>query len=172
MSRSPSSPLSAATLAGLTFVGVLSSGCLGGHKATRQEGHYDVGSPGEAWIIVRPGGADHAWVHDGISASIYTDSNCATRFDDRPLDRLADSVVFGIATSKPLRDETRTIDGRDALIRVVDGNLDGVVVRIAATVLKKDDCVYDLLYIAPPATFDTGWDSYEAVLAGFATRGG
>ncbi len=146
-------------------------GCVGHRQARKLEGRYDLGEPAEGWTRVKAGSADRAWFHAGIGASIYTDSNCATRFDDRPLDKLAEALVYGIASGPVLRQEARTLDGRDAWLRVVDGRVDGVSMRIAGLVLKKDRCVYDLLYLAPPTTFDSGWPAFERVLDGFRTRG-
>ncbi|MCK6502885.1 hypothetical protein L6R53_05730 [Myxococcota bacterium] len=166
MSLRPSWPL----LAALALLAL--PACAGGRHARRLEGRFELGQPGDTWTRVKPGGADQAWYHGGLSASIYADSNCATRFDDRPLDKLAQAAVYGVATSAPLRTEDRTIDGRDGHLRVVDGRIDGVTVRIGVAVLKKDECVYDLVYMAPPTTFDTGWDAFEQVIGGFRTRGG
>lgn len=166
--------MSARTLALLLPVLALATlpACASSRQARRLEGRFELGDPGANWARVKPGGADQAWFHGGLMASIYADSNCATRFDDRPLDKLAQAAVYGVATSQALRQEDRTIDGRDGHLRVVDGRIDGVVVRIGVAVLKKDDCVYDLVYMAPPTTFDSGWDAFEQVIGGFRTRGG
>lgn len=140
-------------------------------QARKAEGNYDIGAPGAGWEAVKPGGADFAWFHSELGASIYTDSNCLVRFDDSPLSRLTDGMVFGVAEGEPLRDEERSIDGRAGLLRAWDGRLDGVPVRIGVAVLKKDRCVYDLTLLAPPDGFAAGWDAFERVLAGFATHG-
>ena len=149
---------------------LLLAGCSG-HSGRRLEGRYSLGDPGAGWSPVRPGSADKAWYNAELSASIYADSNCGARFDDAPLGRLADSLTLGVAGSK-VREEARTVDGREALLRVVDGALDGVAVRLGALVLKKDKCIYDVVYIAPPGTFDAGEAAFEAVASAFAARGG
>lgn len=148
------------------------AGCTGNRQARRLEGRFDLGDPDGQWRSVKPGSADKAWFHDGIGASLYADSNCATRFDDRPLPKLAEAVVYGMASGEPLREEPLTVDGRDAWMRVADAQIDGVTLRVGVVVLKKDECVYDLLYLAPPTTFDTGWPAFESVIAGFRTQGG
>ena len=153
------------------LLGVVLVGC-GGRSAHRLEGRYDLGAPGEGWERVRPGGADQAWVNAGLGGAIYADSNCGERYEDSPLDKLLDSLTAGVTAGAPLREEARTLDGRDALLRVSDGALDGVAVRVAAVVAKKDFCVYDLIYVAPPASFEQGWDGFEAVMSRFHTRGG
>lgn len=155
----------------LVLIGLLLAGCSSRHrKAKRAEGNYDLGTPGGDWEKVAPGGADFAWHHPDLAASIYTDSNCKSRFDDSPLPRLAESMVFGIARGEPLRDEARVIDERAGVVRTWDGRLDGVPVQLGVAVLKKHECVYDLTVVAPPASFPASWDAFERVLAGFATH--
>lgn len=143
----------------------------GGRSARRLEGHYQLGAPGDGWERVRPGGADQAWVNEALGGAIYADSNCGERYDDSALDKLLSALTLGIAAGEPLREEARTLDGRDALLRVSDGTLDGVAVRVGALVAKKDFCVYDVIYVAPPSTFDQGWAGFEAVLERFHTQG-
>lgn len=150
---------------------LLVAGCAGNRAARRLEGRYDLGAPGQGWRRVAPGSADDAWINNNLHATIYTDSNCAKRFDDDLLTRLLDRLTLGIGAEAPLREEPRALDGRDALLRVVDGNLDGVPVRVGAMVAKKDFCVYDLVYMAPRGSFEDGWSAFEAVIAGFRTRG-
>lgn len=146
------------------------SGCAAGRKAARSEGRYDTGDPGLGWSRVPAGGADRAWYNAELGSTIYADSNCQSRFDDRPLASLADSMAFGMVMGEPLREEARAIDGREGLVRVVDGRLDGVDFRLGLAVLKKDSCVYDLTLVAPPSTFDQGWEGFQAVVDGFLAR--
>ena len=76
-----------------------------------------------------------------------------------------------MAQNEPIREDSMTLDGRDALLRVYNGQLDGVQIRVGAVVTKKDMCLYDGLYIAPPAKFEEGWGSFVEVVSGFRTRG-
>lgn len=144
-------------------------GCAGRH-ASRLEGRYDLGDPGSGWERVRPGGADQAWRNADSGATIYADSNCAERFDDDPLEGLLDRLVLGVAQGPPTREASGTLDGRASLMRVWDGSIDGVAVGVAAAVFKKDFCVYDVVYIAPPSSFEAGFTAFESVTAGFRSR--
>ena len=137
----------------------------------RMEGRYIVADPGPGWSKVRAGGADKAWFHKESSASIYFDSNCQDRYEDGKLSALLTHLTFGIARGESLREEAMVLDGREALLRVQPGLLDGVPVRVGAVVTKKDDCLYDGLLIAPPSTFDSQWSTFAKVIAGFKTRG-
>jgi hypothetical protein len=44
-----------------------------------------------------------------------------------------------------------------------------VPLRYDAWVLKKDDCIYDLLYFNDPQRFDAGLSDFRRIVAGFAT---
>ena len=142
-----------------------------GHKeAAKSEGRYNVAVPDSDWVRVRPGGADKAWFSKQLGATIYFDSNCMSRYDDGDLHDLVTHLTFGLAQGDPIRDETLTLDNRSALLRVYDGAVDGVAVRVGAMVTKKDLCLYDGLYIASPAVFEQGWGTFVHMLSGFETK--
>lgn len=152
-------------------LGLLLVGCGARRSAARLEGHYALGDPGEGWERVRPGGADQAWHNKALGATIYADSNCGDHYDDAPLVRLHEGLLGAVA-GEPLREELRSLAGREALLRVSEGKVDGVPVRLGALILKKDECVYDVVLIAPPSSFDTGFSAFEAVIAAFSTQAG
>ncbi|MCB9744761.1 MAG: hypothetical protein H6741_12610 [Alphaproteobacteria bacterium] len=154
----------------------LATACGPIRKATRDaerlEGHYQLGDPGDGWRTVPSGGADRAYRNKDLAATIYTDSNCGPRYEDRPLPDLAKTMLGGVADLKvpPVLEETRQLDGREAYVARRPGELDGVTVELGVVVLKKDYCVYDIVLIAPPGgRFDDAWLSYEQLVAGFRT---
>jgi hypothetical protein len=51
---------------------------------------------------------------------------------------------------------------------VVRGSLDGTAVGVEAVVVKGERCVYDLLYVAPAANFDTGRGDFRAFVESFS----
>lgn len=137
-------------------------------KHTADTARYTVGAPGGAWQPQTPGSADQSWFHAPRASAIYTSANCGDRYEDGRLEDLSTHLTFGIASGEPLREEHTHLDSREALIRVYDGQLDGIAVRLGAVVTKKHDCLYDLLYIAPPVHFDAGWSDFVHVIEGFA----
>ena len=139
-------------------------------EARQSKTTYTVPAPAGAWVKVKPGGADKAWFHREWSATIYFDSNCKERFEDGTLPDLLTHLTFGLTQNDPLREESMTLDSRDALLRVYDGQIDGVGVRVGAVVTKKDMCLYDGIYIAPPDSFEDGCGSFVEVVTGFRTR--
>lgn len=146
-------------------------GCGANRRARRLEGRFSVGQPGEGWQRVLSGGADLAWFNESLSATIYADSNCAARFEDGELSDLLVHLTSGIARGEAVEVEERMMDGRAALLKSWSGSLDGVALKLATLTTKKDECLYDLVYIAPPARFDEGFPAFEQVLSGFATAG-
>lgn len=148
----------------LASIGCLKQRDTGPRGAER----YRLGAPGAGWQPMDPLSADDAWYHADRSATIYADASCGARYEDGELDALLKHLTFGIAKGEPLRDEALTLDSRAALVRSFDGQLDGVSVRVGAMVTKKNDCLYDVLYIAPPPRFDEGWTDFVQVVQGFA----
>jgi len=149
------------------LLGCASKQGAGGSRLGKSEGRYALGKPGKGWSRVSPGGADKAWFNDDLAATIYFDSNCKARFEDKTLDALITHLTFGMAQGEPLKEQTMELDGREALMRVYGGEIDGVSVQIAATVMKKNSCIYDGLYISSPRSFDAGLSSFEQVISGF-----
>jgi hypothetical protein len=140
------------------------------HKAKRLEGRYALGAPGAGWSSVQPGAADHAWYNADLHATIYADSNCGPRYTDSLPQDLATELAAGIVGIQTQKDEPLPLDGREGVLRVQSGKLDGVPITVALGVLNKGLCTYDFTYIAPPDRFDAGWGAYRAVLDGFRTK--
>ena len=140
--------------------------------ARKLEGKYVTGTPqAPAWLWVDPGGADRAWFNGQIGASIYTDSNCGSRFMDGHPELLLRHLMHGLDHPTQLRNEPYAVGGRTGRLCVKRGALDGVEVQVGAVVFNRGACTYDMVYIAPPDGFDTGWPVFEDVLAGFEATG-
>jgi len=148
------------------------AGCGGKHHraAVKKERAFQVGDPGDGWARAKSGGAEKAWYSAALFASIYADANCAIRFEDGDLASLTGHLAYGVADGELIREEVITLDGRDALVRAWNGTLDGVKVAVGSVVTKKNDCLYDILFIAPPSNFEQGWVDFERLIAGFQVR--
>ena len=156
----------------VVLMGGLTVGCAKKTNALGEaSARYDLGPPGAGWSKVAPGSADRAWHHAGISGTIYAASNCGARYEDRQLTALADHLTWGVATGPPVREESMTLDEYAALVRVSRGNIDGIAVQVGMMVTKQGDCIFDVLYLAPPSTFEQGWPDFSAVVGGFQARG-
>ncbi|MES2642170.1 MAG: hypothetical protein V4850_21990 [Myxococcota bacterium] len=136
-------------------------------RAKRLENRYTLPAPGEGWEAVDAGGADRAWYNGALKAAIYTDSNCGPRYSESRTEDLATELTAGMREVTTTRDELREFGGREGVLRVHSGRLDGVPITVALGVMNRGACTYDLALIAPPDTFELGWDAYERILAGF-----
>jgi len=127
---------------------------------------YTVGQPGEGWRPLQLERADVAWHHPGLGAGLLVNSACEG-VQDSPLIGLTNELLIGTTEREILDQQVLPWSRREALESIVVGKLDGVPRKRAIFVLKKDGCVYDIVYDAPPTTFDEGLAAYRRVRDGF-----
>jgi hypothetical protein len=132
---------------------------------------FHTGPVPASWDRVSVQGSMLAF-HDrasGGSANVY--ARCGQDGDDVPLSALTKHLLIGF-TERNFREEQKIpMDGREALHTVVEAKLDGVPMVLSIYVLKKDGCVYDLVWVAPPENFQAGIAGFDAFVAGFGTVG-
>ena len=130
------------------------------------EGRYAV-EVAPNWVEVTAGGADNSWRQEQSGAIIYTDSNCEHHFEDSPLDRLVEAQASALENRELLSKSELRLVGRAALTSRHRGLLDGVLVSLTTTVVKRSSCVYDFVMIGPPELEQGDIDAYEQLLASF-----
>ena len=155
-------------LLGALFLG----GCVpAAHRAARKlEGRYHLDAPKDGWKRVAPGGADHAWHHAGLGATLYSDSNCGPRFDELAAPLLATELLAGLQAVTTDSEAPLALAGRVGVTRTHAGTLDGVPVRLALAVLNRDACTYDIVLVAPPESFERARRDWERVVQSFTVR--
>jgi hypothetical protein len=67
------------------------------------------------------------------------------------------------------RQEVIPFDRREAMHTLLRAKLDGVPMRYDIYVMKKDGCVYDLVYVAGPDRFAEGAKDFERFALGLRT---
>ena len=115
-----------------------------------------VGPVPPGWRRVRVDGADLAYRDEAREGSALFDVRCGQRDDDAPLSVLTEHLIMGTTERDFVAQETVPFDGREALHTLMRAKLDGVPMQYDIYVMKKDGCVYDLVYVAPPARFTAG----------------
>jgi hypothetical protein len=65
--------------------------------------------------------------------------------------------------------EVIPFDRREAMHTRLRAKLDGVPMQYDIYVMKRDGCVYDLVYVAPPDRFLDGAGGFERFVAGLRT---
>ena len=158
-------------LIGLLLMLTALSGCTRGGRFTdgRYVSHELVyradGLPTD-WNLGSHPGADVSFVRRDLGATIYVDNSC-TRYRDATLHTLANHLFFGFDDVEVLQQDILEIDGREALRRVASARLDGVLVRLGVTVIKKNNCIFDLVLVSSDDSFDAAFEDYLVLLENF-----
>ncbi len=166
-------------LAGLIFSGLLAGllqvGC-GATSGTFEDGVYRHGTvafrvgalPG--WEQVEVRGNDLAFYREDLGAIIAANGDCDPR-KDPALRTLAMQSLIGFTDRDIRLEEVVPMDGREAMHMIVHAKIDGVARAISLYVLKKDECLYDFTYVAPPERHDHAVGEFERFVAGFHALG-
>jgi hypothetical protein len=101
---------------------------------------------------------------------MYATASCKGTAADRTLPILGRHLFIGLRDRRVLAQGLVALDGRQADHAVVEGRAgeEAPVVRIEAYVLKAGDCVYDLVYVAPPEAFPAWQPDFRAFVESFA----
>ena len=119
-----------------------------------------------SWRRVDVDGADLAFRDDVHEGSALFDVSCGRRDDDAPLPVLTGHLIMGTTERELETQETIPFDGREAMHSLFRAKLDGVPMRYDIYVMKKDGCVYDIVYVAPPDFFAEGARDFELFARG------
>lgn len=150
-------------------VGVWLAGCAG----KRIEGGvfhgegYRVTLPKEGWRVMRRGPADLELQREAAPGGIIANATCG-REAGRGLDRLARQLLTGLKDRTILEQNAISVNGHAGERLVFAGRTAAGAVKGEAYVLKAGACVYDVLYVAPAASFDSGREDFERLAASLA----
>ncbi|HEX8951335.1 MAG TPA: hypothetical protein VF945_05795 [Polyangia bacterium] len=128
---------------------------------------YRLGPLGGSWQP-HDSDADVAFYDRDLDAMIMVTSECPPEHD-APLKVAANTLLIGFTERQTLVEELVPLAGREALHRRVRARLDGVPLTLDLFVVKKDECLYDLVYLAPPDTAGRGAADFRRLVAGFDT---
>jgi len=119
------------------------------------------------WRRVQATGAALAFEEAGTRAQILVNARCDRDGEDVPLSSLTAHLFIRFTEREVHSEDVLAFDGREALRTDITAKLDGVSKRFLVWVLKKDRCVYDLLYFAAPESFERGGPAFDAWAKGF-----
>jgi hypothetical protein len=129
---------------------------------------FRVPPPPEGWQRIQVSHAALAF-RDADGGTIAVDTRCREDGGDVPLASLTQHLFLGFTDREILEQTVVPFDGREAMHTLLSAKLDGVPKKFDVWVMKKDDCVHDLYYIAAPAHFERGAAAFERFVQGFAT---
>lgn len=143
---------------------------ISGGEVYTGTGRFTVGKLSPDWKGPKIKLKQMVFENDRIGATIVTDALCGPKFDEAPLSHLLQDLFRPMEKRNVGKLREVTVDGRRALRAQGEGNLDGVPLRMEAVVVKKDFCLYDFVYFAPPERFPEGARDFEEYLHGFRVR--
>ncbi len=132
---------------------------------------FRIGAIPQTWHRVETLGTSAGFRDDPHEASILVGARCNVASDDAPLLALTNHLVMGTTERDIVSQDTIPFDGREAMHTILRAKLDGVRMSYDIYVLKKDQCVYDFVFVAEPKHFDDGAPAFERFVSGFHTTG-
>ena len=131
---------------------------------------FEVPSAPTSWNRMEVSDAALTYQDASAGATVLVNGRCDRDGEDVPLRSLTQHL-FIYFTDREIHDEKVVpFDGREALRTDITAKLDGVPRRFVVWVMKKDKCVYDLTYIAPPESFESGVGAFDSWVTGFRAR--
>ncbi|MCK8501451.1 hypothetical protein [Myxococcus fulvus] len=130
---------------------------------------YRVGELPKHWRRVWLDGNDLAFAEEGTGRALSINATCEGH-DDPPLPVLTRHLLMGFTERQEVAQSVVAMDGREALRSRYLAKLDGVPVELELVVLKKDNCVFDFSYVAPPGLAMERMADFDALLAGFESE--
>lgn len=145
--------------------GVYRDGVFYGKEAT-----YAVPIPSKDWRRVEIRGGDLAYYHEPDESTLLINSDCR-RVQDVPLKALTFQLLIGMTEEKILKQEAISLDQREALMTTAQAKVDGVFRMFKIVVLKKDNCVFDIILAADKQSFSERESDFDALVNGFNVMG-
>ena len=156
-------------------IALVAGGCAGTRLADgvfHSAKGYRVAVPGPDWQVVSRTRADLELRHRVEPAGMLVKASCdgvSTRAD---LKALARHLLAGLRDRVVVSAGEISLNGKVAHHAVLDGRADDGEdpVRVELYVMRDARCVYDLLYVAPPASFDDWRPAFARLVESFQTE--
>lgn len=136
---------------------------------SKPEVRYRVGELPKHWRRVWLEDNDLAFAETGTGRALSVNATCKGH-DDPPLPVLTRHLLMGFTERQEVSQHLIAMDGREALRSRFLAKMDGVPVELELVVLKKDNCVFDFSYVAPPGLAAERMADFDALLAGFKSE--
>ncbi len=152
----------------LGLTGCVHHGTFKNNVFSNREVRYQVGNLPGQWRLLMVKGNNLAFFNKKLGTTIQANAMCKD-IDDASLKVLTNHLLIGMDKVRRLQSRKVPFDGREALHTIVEGRLDGVAIKLALYVAKKDNCIYDFAYFARAAHFARGLGDFRKFIGGFKT---
>jgi hypothetical protein len=145
------------------------TGCLGGETSVEiKNSDYQIKSPDNNWTLLKTKSlkADHAFQNLDTGSSFYLRSSCNI-YKDASLKQLTFGLVRLFENPNILTSKKGKLAKRDTQMTTLTGKMDGVTVKAKLTLLKKNSCNFDFVFISLPKFFQKDLAAYEKFLHSF-----
>ena len=134
---------------------------------------YRVEIPSGQWAPVDGSPADLELRHHSSAAVMAASAVCEEAATRRPTRALERQLFIGVRERRVIERGEIVVAGRPAVHAVVDARHEGSEdrARIETLVLKDDRCVYDFMYVAPPAAFEALRSDFARFVESFRPDG-
>lgn len=128
---------------------------------------YQVTLPTTGWRSLEMEGADVAMepASGGAAFAIFTPYRM--KKEVLPLETLGIQLLIEIKDKKVISRERLTLGGQPALRTLLEGKVEGEVVRIESYVITKGEWVYDIIYWGRPEEFQVHYEAFQRVMESF-----
>jgi hypothetical protein len=153
---------------------LLGSGCGGAHIENgvyRSSKGYWITIPGPDWAPDVDGRSDLQLRRAADGAAMLVNATCDAGVSHRRLDVLTRQVLVGLRDRHVLERDEVPVAGHPAAHAVLDGRMSPAgAVRVEVYVVKAPRCVFDLIYAAPPSTFERGQSDFHRFVDSFVEQ--
>jgi len=132
---------------------------------------YRVALPPDGqWRIVDGSRADLELRHRTASAGMLVNGSCDPAIARRTPDVLDRHLLMGLRHRVELEHGEVPVDGRVASHRLLEGRMrqSEERVRVESYTLRSERCVWDLLFVAEPETFEAARGDFRRFVESFA----
>lgn len=162
----------------VAVVALTLAGCAhGGYDAAANQVCHDrrcyrLGELGPGWRLVYQKEAAVGFYNDAVGGVIEANSTCRQDAEAAPLQTLTRHLLIGYTDRQVESQEKVPLAHREALHTRATAKLDGVPMALELYVLKRNGCIFDLSYVAPPSTAERGRAAFARFVAGFVDERG
>ncbi len=122
---------------------------------------FRIGEVPPSWTPIEVSDAALAWRDEGAGGTVVVNARCDKDGEDVPLSALTQHLFLQFTDREIEKEEVVPLDGREALHTRIKAKLDGVPKSFSVWVLKKDGCVYDLVFLSDPERFAAGSEAFD-----------
>jgi hypothetical protein len=144
---------------------------LGGDVVPKKDSKYTYQIDSTYWKPTDPETSDHAYSAPDSSAHIIINSACVAKIADRPLDSLSKNILTGFTSWELTNEQTISFLGQEAREIAGKGKSDQVKYQFDILTFKRNQCIYDLVYIgANPNKYQEELSSFKQFLSTFRLK--